>query len=255
MVAEEHAALLGFLARVEGEAWSAPTQARGWTVKEVVAHLVEGELDFGRIVRREVEEYRVSDQSDDEGVDRWRALPGVAVRAALWQHGTAAQRLIDALTDDAWGRVVPVEVRTGGLKWRAPLRMRQILRMRLFDLCVHGHDVASALGEEPWWEGRLPFMAEYVIRAAPGLLEARGLPAAGALSLRVDGLAPCTLDGRTGEWAVSAAADAAASVALDRPTLVLAATGRMALDEALGSATVVGDAEAARAILESLRLY
>ena len=38
----------------------------------------------------------------EEGIAKWRALPGEAVRAALWQHGTAAQRVLDAMTEDVW---------------------------------------------------------------------------------------------------------------------------------------------------------
>lgn len=255
MVAEERAALLGFLARVEGESWSVPTKARGWTVKEVVAHVVEGELEVGRLVRREIEEYRVTDASDEEGVDRWRALPGVAVRGALWQHGTAAQRLIDAPPQEGWRREIPADVRTGGLSWKGTVRLAQILRMHLFDLCLHGHDIATALGAEPWWEPRLLFMAEHTLRAGPLALEARGLPAAGALAIEVEGLAPRVLDGRSGSWRAAEGTDAATSVSIDAAGLVLAATGRSGLEEVLARAKIDGDAEAARAILESLRLF
>src|ERR1041385_2030218 len=121
-IAAERAALLGFLQSVEGQAWAAPTVCAPWNVKEVLAHMVEGELNVGRIYRGEVREQGYMDP--EEGIDRWRALPGVAVRAALWQHGTATQRVLDAMTEDVW---------------RAPIKafgcreVRQLVRLHLFD--------------------------------------------------------------------------------------------------------------------------
>src|SRR5437660_12251900 len=92
-IADERAALLAFLAGVDGDAWSRPTVCTGWSVKDVLAHMVEGELTVGSIYRGEV---RRLDPVDHElRIAQWRALPGVAVRAAFWQHGVAAQRVID----------------------------------------------------------------------------------------------------------------------------------------------------------------
>src|SRR6266487_6461082 len=95
LISDQRAALLTFLAPVAGEDWSNPTVCTGWSVKDVLAHMVEGELNVGRVYRGEVREQGYIDP--EEGIAKWRALPGEAVRASLWQHGTAAQRVLDAL--------------------------------------------------------------------------------------------------------------------------------------------------------------
>lgn len=254
LIAEERAALLGFLANVEGEPWSTPTAWRGWTVKEVVAHLVENELALGRVIRRETDEWRVTDETEEAGIGNWRPLPGVAVRSALWQHGLAAQRLMDSLSDEAWDRAVPLEVAKSDVRFRGRLRLRDLARLRLFDSSVHGHDVTEALGGEPIWGKRLPYLAEFVIRAAPGLLTGAGVPPDGALAVTVEGSEPRTLDGRAGAWALTDD-EAPVTVTTSPETLVLAAAGRLTVAELLAASKVEGDAASAERILTVVRLF
>jgi uncharacterized protein (TIGR03083 family) len=237
MIAAERAALLEFLQRASGDAWDRPTPCADWTVKEVLAHMVEGELNVGRVYRGELTESGYIDP--EEGIAKWRALPGEAVRAALWQHGVAAQRVLDGMTEDVWRRSIKVF----GCR-----EVRQLVRLHLFDLAVHGHDLTDALGGEPVWGPRLDFLAEFVVRAAPLTMRRRGVAPEGALEVRTPARR-WTLDGRGERWELTETAGAGASVRMNAEDLVLATTGRLDVREALARAEIGGDAGTAERIL------
>jgi uncharacterized protein (TIGR03083 family) len=207
--------------------------------------MVEGELNVGRIYRGEVKEQGYIDP--DEGIAKWRALPGEAVRAALWQHGTAAQRVLDAMTEEVW---------------RAPIKafgcreIRQLVRIHLFDISVHGHDLTDALGVPAVWAPALPFLTEFVVRAAPPTLTRRGLEADGSLLVEV-GDRRWLIEGSDGAWKVDhspSPESGDASFETDAETLVLLATGRGDREALLGNAAISRDSQTGQRILEAWRV-
>jgi uncharacterized protein (TIGR03083 family) len=232
LIGDQRAAVLTALAAAGPGDWDRPTVCAPWDLKDVLAHMVEGELNVGRIYRGEVQEQGYIDP--EEGIAKWRALPGEAVRAALWQHGTAAQRVLDAMTEEVW---------------RAPIKafgcreIRQLVRLHLFDISVHGHDLTDALGTPAVWGPALPFLAEFVVRAAPPTLTRRGLEADGELLVSVDDKR-WLIEGTEGSWRVVHDADASsasASIELEAETLVLLATGRADQRELLDRSSLSGD--------------
>lgn len=230
--------LLAWLASVDGDAWNAPTACAPWTVKDVLAHLVSGEMAFGRIYRGEVSEHGYLDP--ESGIADWRALPGVAVRAALWQHGVATQRILEAMSEQTWQR----QIRAFGCR-----RVSQLARLHLFELAVHGHDLTAALDADELWGDLLPFLAEHVMRAAPRALGRNGLPPAGALQIVVPDLDQAwTIDGTGDTWSVSTR-EATDSYETSARALVLTATGRGAPPEEATALSARG-----RAILDALRI-
>lgn len=245
MIADERADLLAFLAGVAGGDWDRPTVCAPWTVRDVVAHIVEGELAAGRVYRGEVRERGAADP--EEGIALWRPLPGEAVRAALWQHGVATQRVLDAMTQGVWRK----EIRVMGCS-----RVSQLARVHLFDLAVHGHDLTDALDAPPVWGPRLGFLAEQTVRAAPVVLSRAGLPAEGALGVRVRGLdRSWVIRAREGAWTVEDGNGATATIEIEPDHLVLGATGRMSPDVALSKAEIGGDAALAERVLAAWRLF
>ena len=245
LIADQRAAVLTALAAAGPGDWDRPTVCAPWDLKDVLAHMVEGELNVGRIYRGEVREQGYVDP--EEGIAKWRALPGEAVRAALWQHGTAAQRVLDAMTEEVW---------------RAPIKafgcreIRQLVRLHLFDISVHGHDLTDALGSPAVWAPALPFLTEFVVRAAPPTLARRGLDPVGELLVSVNGKR-WLISASEGSWRVVHDADAEsgqASIELDAETLVLLATGRGDRDELLQRAVISRDAQTGRRILEAWRV-
>lgn len=245
LIGEQRAALLAAIAAAGPTDWDRSTVCAPWTLKDVLAHMVEGELNVGRIYRGEVKEQGYIDP--EEGIAKWRALPGEAVRAALWQHGTAAQRVLDAMTEEVW---------------RAPIKaygcreVRQLVRLHAFDVSVHGHDLTDALGAEPVWGPALPFLVEFVVRAAPPTLRRRGLEPEGSLLVSV-GERRWLIEASDGRWMVDHSPDperGAASLETDPETLVLLATGRGDREALLSSLASSGDSETGQRVLEAWRV-
>jgi len=245
LIVDQRASLLTAIAGASGTDWDLPTVCAPWTVKDVLAHMVEGELNVGRIYRGEVREQGYIDP--EEGIAKWRALPGEAVRAALWQHGTAAQRVLDAMTEDVW---------------RAPIKafgcreIRQLVRLHLFDIAVHGHDLTDALGADAIWGPALPFLTEFVVRAAPPTLARRGLEPSGSLLVSVDGKR-WLIDSSEGSWRVvheAAADEGEASLETDPETLALLTTGRGDREQLFQRAVMSRNSQIGQRILEAWRV-
>lgn len=236
MIAGQRAGLLETLADLEGPTWDTPTACEGWGVRDVVAHLVEGELGVGRTYRGEEETPGVVDLTS--GIERWRALPAEAVRAALWQHGTATQRVLDAMNAERWH----ADIEAFGCR-----TIGQLVRLHLFEAAVHGHDITDALARPALWNPCLPFLVEFVVRAAPRTLGRGGFDGAPPYTISA-GARTWRLTRNEGRWAVDRATGAAtATLRADPGGLVLAVTGRAPLDAALAGMTIEGDeAEAAR---------
>lgn len=242
-VNDQRSALLGVLSNFGADDWQRPTVCDPWTVHDVGAHLVENELQFGRVYRGEVDEVWTDNA---EGVERWRRVDGETVRYSLWHHGQATQRVIDSRSDDSWAR----EVTHGG--W--PIDLRRALRMQFFELIVHSHDLTSALGAEPIWGDRIGPLVDYCADLAP--LALAMVPPAGSVELDVEGVGIRTLDASAGEWAVTSerASSPAAVWHTDPETLALAVTGRLAVADALGRTKVEGDGRLLEDVLSSWQL-
>lgn len=239
-IRDARADLLAWLNDVGGEAWSAPTVCEGWSVKDVLAHMVEGEINVGRVYRGEQTEPGFIDPH--EGVERWRALPGVAIRAALWQHGIASQRALEVMTLEAWER----PINAFGCR-----RVSQLARLHLFDLAVHGHDLTDALGAPALWGPQLPFLVEYVVRAAPVTFRRRGLQATGSMAVQVTDGPSWTLSGDGPEWALREPGEATATLRTRAEDLVLITTGR---DRGTADIEVDGDTAFAEQVLQAWRV-
>ena len=242
-VNDQRAALLGVLSNIGAEDWQRVTICDPWTVHDVAAHLVEGELRFGRLYRGEIDSL---DADNQEGVERWAKVDAETVRYSLWHHGQATQRVIDSRPEQSWSR----EVTHGG--W--PIDLHRALRMHFFELAVHAHDITTALGAPTIWDSRAAPLVEYCLELAPLALAL--LPPAGALELDVADVGIRTLDGSGRDWALAEERSAAPTSVwhTDPETLVLAVTGRLDLGEAIARSKVEGDAQAVREILEAWQI-
>jgi uncharacterized protein (TIGR03083 family) len=242
-VAGQRAALLGVLSNIGAEGWTTVTICDPWTVHDVVAHLVENELRFGRLYRGEID---TVDADNDADVARWAKVDAETVRYSLWHHGSATQRVIDSRSDGSWEREVT------RLGW--PIDLRSALRMHLFELAVHSHDVTSALGVPAEWGDRAAPLADYCISLAPRALAL--MPPSGSVELDVAGLGVRTLDGSARDWRLTEERSAAPTSMwhTDPETLILAVTGRLDIAEAFGRTKTEGDDAAVREILEAWQI-
>lgn len=240
MIGAQRGAILTVLAAVEGAAWDRSTRCPGWSVKDIVAHLIHGEIEVGRVYRGEVSDLGEIDA--EHGIARYAALPGDAVRSALWQHGTATQRVLEAMDAD---------------RWRAAVRalgcttVGRLARLHLFEAIIHGSDLTHALGCDQIWEDRIGFATEFVVRAAPPTLTRHGVAPEGSLGLRL-GARTALIRGAGGHWEALMDPDDVGGplLAMEPADLVMAVTGRLPIDEALGRASFGGDQDTVRRVLE-----
>jgi len=150
----------------------------------------------------------------------------------------ATQRVLEAMNDETW---------------RAPIRaygcreIRQLVRLQLFEVGIHGIDVTGAIGAQPVWENALGFLLEFVVRAGPKTMTRRKVEPEGALRINSAGQS-WTLDGRDERWALTDE-PAPAMLKIEAADLVLAVTGRASVDDALGRATIEGDPANVKEIL------
>lgn len=244
-VNDQRAALLGLLSDNTPDGWDRVTVCDPWTVKDVVAHLVELELHFGRVYRGEASELALD---NDEAVERWRRVDGDTVRYSLWHHGSATQRVIDTRPDDSWDR----EVTHIG----SPMVLRRVLPMHLFELAVHSWDISAALEAPSIWGERAAPLLGFIFDDAPRSLVFT--PASGAIEIVVPEAGTHLLDGRSGEWLIDPgprdAVDPTTRWTTDAESLTLVTTGRLPIADALARSTVEGDRPLLEAVLSDWQL-
>ena len=166
-LAEQQAELSGLLANLDEHDWQRPSPCEGWTVADVVLHMVQtnalaiasardefpsaaGEMASG--ARSEM----TVDDAAALAVERERGEPGAVLRAR-WQEG--ADELLEVLgTSDPSKRVT----------WVAgQLSVRTLTTTRLAETWIHANDVADALGVQLTPAPRLKDVARLAWRTLP----------------------------------------------------------------------------------------
>ena len=237
---DQRAALLGLLTGLPAEEWDRATGCRDWPIHDVVAHLVEGELLFGRVYRGELNALTREDTDPQAGVERWARADGDTLRFSLWHHGSATQRVMDSRSEESWNREITLFGRAEPLLG--------LLGLHFFDLALHSLDITAALGAPSLWEGRAPSIVEYCVRRAPDLLAARAFDVADGLRVEVDGAGSWTLERRDGTWGLGDGEPDLTWIT-DAETLVRATTGRLAPADAVEASKVEGEPAAVAAIV------
>ncbi len=113
------------IAGVEAHQWSAPTPCTEWNVREVVNHLVSGNLNFAALVRGEPRPDRDPDQPAGDPVAAYRSA-AATMRAAFAASGVL-ERVYQSPIGPAPGSV--------------------LVHLRITELLVHGWDLARATGQ------------------------------------------------------------------------------------------------------------
>ncbi|MFN8036278.1 MAG: maleylpyruvate isomerase family mycothiol-dependent enzyme [Acidimicrobiia bacterium] len=161
-LAAEQGALRTTLECVRGDDWFRPVPARGWDVRDTVAHLADTDelaIDTCLGGDRPLNDFASRLASPEDvtlwGVLRGRAMPGAAVLD--WWFATSARERSVLRGLDSSDRV------PWGLGMRAP----SFVTARLMECWAHGLDVHAALGTAPADTDRLRHVAWLSIRALP----------------------------------------------------------------------------------------
>ncbi len=110
------------IARVRDDQWSAQTPCTEWTVRDLVNHLVVGNLVFAALLRDQPPPERGADHLGDDPVAAYRDT-GAALQAAFAQPGVFERAYPG-----------PLGIASGADR----------LRIRVADLLAHGWDLAQA---------------------------------------------------------------------------------------------------------------
>lgn len=128
-------------------AWSQPTSLPGWTVHDVVAHVVgtESMLQGADIPEADIDVSTLTHVRNDIGVlnERWVRELRTLSHAELLERfrATIAERrdALTAMADDQWHGLTATPA--------GPDSYGRFMRVRTFDCWMHEHDVREAVGE------------------------------------------------------------------------------------------------------------
>jgi len=150
------------LRSIEPDAWLSPTPARGWDVRDTVAHLADTDemaIATATGAPGSINDRAASAASGEDltyrGVLYGRRRTGPEV-LAWWESTTAAERQMFEALDPA--KRVP---------WGIGMRAPSFVTARLMETWAHVLDVHAAIGAEPVDTDRLAHVAWLATRALP----------------------------------------------------------------------------------------
>jgi uncharacterized protein (TIGR03084 family) len=161
LAAEQHQ-LQAALGEIGPDDWFRPTPAKGWDVRDTIAHLAdtdEAAIDTCTGGRRPLNEWAARFSSSDDvtlwGVLQGRKLDGNAV-LRWWEDSSHRIREVLAGIDPAMR-----------VEWGIGMRPRSLATARLMEVWAHGLDVRDALGWETVDTDTLRHVAWLGYRALP----------------------------------------------------------------------------------------
>ncbi len=241
--------------------WHASTPCPGWTVADIVAHLIDVEQFLAGAPRPDhVPDWEALPHATGDfgrfteiGVDYRRDRPRSAVVAELREAIATRRVQLDAIPEGA--EVIGIMGRPGTLE--------RLLRMRIFDAWVHEQDIRAAIGREGGW-GTLPAVIAFqqVTTAVPVVWSRTAKAPPGAVvQITVTGpeLAAqfqAEVDDTGRGRLCPPVDDPAVSLSVSWPDLMRLASGRIAVDDVdlRSRMTLTGDRVLADALLPALSI-
>ncbi len=179
----EQAELLAVLDDVRGAQWYTATPAKGWDVRDTVAHLADTDelavdtcLDGERSLNAFADGLASAEDVTLWGVLRGRKMTGAEVRG-WWRTTSAREReTLSALAPDT------------RVPWGLGMRAPSFVTARLMETWAHGLDVRAAIGAPVVDTARLRHIAWLGYRALPYAFTVAGRqPPADAIRVELDG--------------------------------------------------------------------
>jgi len=170
-LASEQKALRDVLRAVEGDTWFAATPAKGWDIRDTVAHLADtDEIAVDTCLQgraRPLNDFGATLAGAEDltlwGVLRGRRMTGADV-FAWWRRAAIDEREVLAGLDPATR--VP---------WGLGMRVSSFITARLMETWAHGLDIRTTLGVESPDTPRLRNVAWLAIRALPYAFSVAGV--------------------------------------------------------------------------------
>ncbi|UGT60172.1 maleylpyruvate isomerase family mycothiol-dependent enzyme [Nocardia asteroides] len=262
LLAEQWQALGRLVADLDEPGWRTPTALPGWTVFDVLAHVIGTESwllgerpPAADPLRPKVDVRELPHVRNETGVlneiwvDRLRPLPPAGLfelYTSVTERRTAALRALDA---EAWAAMTPSPI--------GEVSYGRFMRVRLFDCWMHEIDIADALGvtvAEGGCRGEVAF--QEFLGSIPRVLVKRGQAPDGArIEIELSGALARTLrvavTGRAGFVdALDGPPDAA--IALDSGLFTRLGGGRTPATAHEGEIALRGDTELGKRLVRSL---
>ena len=174
--------------QIDADQWSAATPCPGWSVADVVAHVIDIEQLLAGDPRPEHQPdwsalpHAAGDfgRFTEIGVDHRRSRPRDEVVAELRETIGVRRGQLDA--------VPPGQDVLGPMG--NPTTLDRLLRMRTLDIWMHEQDIRSATGIVGGWDTRPAWIAYQQIRAALPVVWSKKAGAPGGDTVRIDVTGP-----------------------------------------------------------------
>lgn len=229
-IREERERLIAYLEKLPPEAWACETVCPGWTVKEVVAHLVGNVSD----VLAQRLDGAGSDAYNQRQVDERAGADSNRILAEWKEKGPQLDAFFGGIPTDFWDSPIPDfgTVGTG-------------VQRLLEDLWVHAQDVRTAVGD-----GAEP---------GPGMLATLEVVARESLErFRRLSPAPSLVEISAGDFRASLAVGGngpEVRVEGEPVALSFAGTGRLVLDRARAEGTILVEPDPPAGFADALNIY
>lgn len=227
---DERTRLVSYLESVPEAAWDKQTLCDGWTVRDMVAHLVGNAAD---VVAQNLDGVGSAEYNQRQIDERAGRSP--AELLAEWSTaGPALEESMEALDDAFWN--TPYE------PWGT---VGEALQRLVEDIWVHGQDIRLPLGDDPTAGPGLDATLDCIARELPKRC-ARLAPAVGSVRIvTVDGVR----EAKTGQDGV------ALEITGDPIAIAFAGTGRVQLASAESDGEISVTPSAPAGFADALNIY
>jgi uncharacterized protein (TIGR03083 family) len=247
------------LAGLTDEQWQTPTALPGWTVHDVVSHVVGTELMLSGIPTPDID---VADRGyvhndigalNERWVDHLRAESPAAMLATYRDIIAKRKEALVAMSPEEWNTVTFTPA--------GPDSYGRFMRVRVFDCWVHEHDIRDALSlpaPDDAYRGADSRLALDEMAASMGFVIAKkgGAPDGSRVELALTGPLERTIrvaiDGRAAVVPDFGEEQPTASIALDGRQFVRLAGGRPMVGHAPQAIEYGGDEAVGSRIVENL---
>lgn len=250
-------ALTSLLSGLGEKEWDTPTPLPGWTVKDVVSHIIGTELSLsGQATPEDAAGVRsMGHVRNDIGalnelwVESFRPLPGPEVLDQLREVTAQRAKVLRAMSQE--------ELDADSWTPAGPGSYARFMQIRVYDCWIHEQDIRAALDLPGHESGPCADQSLEEVTRALGFIVGKkaGAPQGSAVTIEVTGPVHrqlhVSVDGRAAV-VPTLAGPATARVEMPFPLFMAMASGRVPADPAHPEVSLSGDADLGARVVSSL---